>query len=192
MQNDHAFIWMAMLETIDVDLLDKRVLDAGCNQGGFLRLIADRCGIVEGFGYEPASSAIADARQLAGQRPLEFEADGTVPADSGVASRHVEELHLPKLYDIDEVVTAFEATGFDASVGGSRFDSYPPPATGTVVTGGCSTGWTITATRNSCSASAARLLVKARMTRTDEKGPQMPCGFSRSARTGWHEERTRC
>ncbi len=166
MQSDHAFIWRAILETIDVDLVEKRVLDAGCNQGGFLRLIADHCGIDEGFGYDPASSAIADARQLAGQRPLEFEAAATVPAGwqgFDVAFSHevlyllddlpdharaifnalvpggvyyavmgvhaasplmaawhqvnIEELHLPKLYDIDEVVAAFEGTGFDASVG---------------------------------------------------------------------------
>ncbi len=166
MQNDHAFIWKAMLETIDVDLVDKRVLDAGCNQGGFLRLIADRCGVIEGFGYDPASSAIEDARQLAGQRALKFEAADTVPvgwrgfdvafshevlyllhdlpdharaifsalvpggvyyavmgvhaASPLMAEWHranVEELHLPKLYDLDEVVAAFEATGFDAAAG---------------------------------------------------------------------------
>jgi predicted rRNA methylase YqxC with S4 and FtsJ domains len=38
MQDEHAFLWKAMLETIDVDLAGKRVLDAGCNRGGFLRL----------------------------------------------------------------------------------------------------------------------------------------------------------
>jgi hypothetical protein len=33
-----------MLDTIDVDLAGRQVLDAGCNRGGFLRLLADRCG----------------------------------------------------------------------------------------------------------------------------------------------------
>src|SRR4051812_23499527 len=80
MQEDHAFIWTAMLDTIDLELLGMRVLDAGCNQGGFLRLLADRCGIAEGFGYDPASGAIEDAQRLAGQRPLQFEAAETVPA----------------------------------------------------------------------------------------------------------------
>jgi SAM-dependent methyltransferase len=166
MQNDHEFIWKAMLETIDVDLVDKRVLDAGCNQGGFLRLIADLCGIIEGFGYDPATTAIEDARQLVGQRPLEFEAADTVPvgwrgfdvafshevlyllhdlpdharaifnalvpggvyyavmgvhaASPLMAEWHranVEELHLPKLYEIDEVAAAFEETGFDVAAG---------------------------------------------------------------------------
>jgi hypothetical protein len=66
MQSDHAFIWeAAMLETIDVDLVDKWVLNVGRNQGRFLRLIVDRCGIIEGFGFD-APSATEDARQLAG------------------------------------------------------------------------------------------------------------------------------
>lgn len=164
MQDEHAFIWKAMLETIDVDLAGKRVLDAGCNRGGFLRLLADRCGIAEGFGYDPASGAIEDARRLVGQRPLHFEAGDTVPVGWGgfdaafshevlyllhdlraharaifgalvpgglyyavmgvhaasplMAEWHrgnVEELHLPELYDIDEVVAVFKEAGFDAA-----------------------------------------------------------------------------
>jgi SAM-dependent methyltransferase len=79
MQADHAFIWKAMLETVDSDLAGKRVLDAGCNRGGFLRLLADQCGIAEGLGYDPASGAIEDARRLAGKRPLQFEVADTVP-----------------------------------------------------------------------------------------------------------------
>lgn len=164
MQNEHSFIWRAMLDTINMDLAGKRALDVGCNRGGFLRLLADRCGIAEGFGYDPASGAIDDARQLAGQRPLQFEAADALPAawrGFDVAFSHevlyllhdlpvhaqamfgalvpggvyyavmgvhaasplmaewhranVEELHLPDLYDIDEVVAVFEAAGFDAA-----------------------------------------------------------------------------
>ena len=37
------------------------------------------CGIAEGFGYDPAAGAIEDARRLAGDRPLHFEAASTVP-----------------------------------------------------------------------------------------------------------------
>ncbi len=163
MQDEHAFVWRAMLQTIDLDVAGSRVLDAGCNRGGFLRLLADRCGIAEGFGYDPASGAIEDARRLAGQRPLQFKAADTMPAGwrgfdaafshevlyllhdlpaharamfgalvpGGVyyavmgvhaasplmAEWHranVEELHLPELYDIDEVVAVFEAAGFHA------------------------------------------------------------------------------
>src|SRR5215831_2060279 len=91
MQQEHAFIWAAMLDTVDVDLADKRVLDAGCNQGGFLRLLFDRCRIAEGSGYDPASGAIDDARRLAGDRPLRFASAESVPAgwnDFDVAFSH--------------------------------------------------------------------------------------------------------
>jgi SAM-dependent methyltransferase len=80
MQDDHGFIWLALLDTIDTDLTGKRVLDAGCNRGGFLRLLADRCAIAEGCGYDPASGAVTDARRLTDGRPLRFEAADTVPA----------------------------------------------------------------------------------------------------------------
>ncbi len=52
MQDEHAFIWQAMLDTIDIDLAGRRVLDAGCNRGGFLRLLVARSGIEAGYGYE--------------------------------------------------------------------------------------------------------------------------------------------
>ena len=79
MQEEHGFIWRAMLDTIDIDLSGLRVLDVGCNQGGFLRLLVDRAGIAAGFGYDPAAGAVADARRLAGRRPLTFETGTTVP-----------------------------------------------------------------------------------------------------------------
>jgi SAM-dependent methyltransferase len=164
MQGEHGFVWTAMLDTIDLDLAGKRVLDAGCNRGGFLRLLADRCGIAEGHGYDPAAGAIDDARRLAGSRPLRFEATDTVPAgwDSFDAAfshevlyllhdlhahaeaifravapggvyfavmgvhtasplmaewhaANAEELHLPALYNVDDVVAVFQAAGFDAA-----------------------------------------------------------------------------
>jgi SAM-dependent methyltransferase len=79
MQDEHGFIWRAMLDTIDVPLSGRRVLDAGCNRGGFLRLLADGHGITEGFGYDPAAGAIDDARRLAGDRALHFEVADSVP-----------------------------------------------------------------------------------------------------------------
>jgi 2-polyprenyl-3-methyl-5-hydroxy-6-metoxy-1,4-benzoquinol methylase len=80
MQDEHDFIWRAMLDTIDMDLTGRKVLDVGCNRGGFLRLLVDETGIAEGHGYDPASAAIEDARRLSGKRPLTFETARTVPA----------------------------------------------------------------------------------------------------------------
>jgi len=79
MQDEHGFIWKAMLDTIDVDLTGKRVLDAGCNRGGFLRLLVDAAGIAQGYGYDPAAGAVADAQRLTGNRPLVFQIADTVP-----------------------------------------------------------------------------------------------------------------
>jgi SAM-dependent methyltransferase len=164
MEDEHAFIWEAMLETIDVDLTGRRVLDAGCNRGGFLRLLAGRSGIAEGFGYDPAAGAIEDARRLAGGLPLRFEVAETVPdgwhdfdvvfsheviyllrdigahadaifaaltpggvyyavmgvhAGSGLMTEwhraNADALDLPPLYEVEEVVEAFERAGFDAA-----------------------------------------------------------------------------
>src|SRR5438105_7309339 len=91
MQDEHGFIWNAMLDTIDMGLGGQRVLDAGCNRGGFLRLLADRHGITEGLGYDPAVGAINDAQRLAQDRPLRFEASKSVPeewSDLDVAFSH--------------------------------------------------------------------------------------------------------
>ena len=79
MQVEHGFVWRAMLDTVEINLAGTRVLDAGCNRGGFLRLLFDETGIAEGFGYDPAPGAIEDARRLAGTRSLRFETAVTVP-----------------------------------------------------------------------------------------------------------------
>lgn len=79
MQDEHGFIWRAMLDTIDVDLNGKRILDAGCNRGGFLRLLASEYAIAAGYGYDPAEGAIADASRLARDPALRFAAAETVP-----------------------------------------------------------------------------------------------------------------
>jgi SAM-dependent methyltransferase len=79
MQDEHAFVWEAMIKSVGMNLGGSRVLDIGCNRGGFLRMLSDRHGIAEGFGYDPAAGAVADARHLAGDRPLHFETADRVP-----------------------------------------------------------------------------------------------------------------
>jgi SAM-dependent methyltransferase len=164
MQEEHRFVWKAMIETVDAPLAGERVLDAGCNRGGFLRMLVDECGIAEGFGYDPAPGAVDDARRLAGRRSLTFEVAETVPdawhgfdvafshevlyllhdmpshagaifdalapgggyyAVIGVHTAsplmvewhraNAEELNLPELYDLDEIVEVFQSVGFEAA-----------------------------------------------------------------------------
>jgi SAM-dependent methyltransferase len=168
-----------MLDTIDIDLAGRRVLDAGCNRGGFLRLLVDRCAIAEGFGYDPAPGAVADARRLAGARPLRFETADTVPARwggfdvafshevlyllsdlpsharsihaalspggvyyavmgvhaaspllAGWHRAHAEELGLPVLYDVEDVVAAFRAAGFAVAAARLAVRFAPAPGDG--------------------------------------------------------------
>jgi SAM-dependent methyltransferase len=117
MQDAHGFVWKAMLDTIDADLAGKRVLDAGCNRGGFLCLLCDEYGIAEGRGYDPASAAIDDARRLAGRRPLRFEVADTVPA--GWRSFDVAFSH-EVLYVMHDLSAHAEAV-FDALAPGSSY-----------------------------------------------------------------------
>jgi SAM-dependent methyltransferase len=72
-----------MVEAVDSELTGRRVLDIGCNRGAFLRMLCDSRHIAEGCGYDPAAAAIADARRLAGPRPLQFDVSGDVPVGWG-------------------------------------------------------------------------------------------------------------
>jgi SAM-dependent methyltransferase len=118
MQDEHGFIWLAMLEMVDVPLSGKKVLDVGCNRGGFLRLLVDRAGIGRGSGYDPAPGAIEDARRLTGDRPLTFEVARTVPAAwSGFDAAFSHEV-LYVLHDLASHAVAMFAA---MSVGGSYF-----------------------------------------------------------------------
>jgi SAM-dependent methyltransferase len=161
MQEEHLFVWEAIVEAVESELPGQSVLDVGCNRGGFLRMLYDRGSIGAGFGYDLAAAAIADARRLAGARPLQFEVAGDVPdgwdrfdlafshevlyllpdlrahaqsvyralvpggsyyAVMGVHATsplmvewhrdHADELSVPPLYDVDDVVASFAAVGF--------------------------------------------------------------------------------
>ena len=118
MQDEHGFIWLAMLEMVDVPLPGKKVLDVGCNRGGFLRLLVDRAEIGTGFGYDPAPGAIEDARHLAGSRSLTFEVAATVPEGwSGFDAAFSHEV-LYVLHDLKSHAAAMFAA---LSVGGTYF-----------------------------------------------------------------------
>ena len=118
MQDGHGFIWLAMLEMIDTPLSGRKVLDIGCNRGGFLRLLVDHADIGRGFGYDPARGAIEDARRLAGTRSLTFEVATMVPTDWSNFDAAFSHEVLYVLHDLESHARAvFVALG----AGGSYF-----------------------------------------------------------------------
>jgi len=73
MTDDHAWIWREMIETIpNRDLSGAKVLDIGCNQGGFLRMLFDMRGFAEGVGVDLAEDRVALAEAAKGPRPLRY------------------------------------------------------------------------------------------------------------------------
>lgn len=79
----HAPIWRHMIDvSVSDDLRDATVLDYGCNQGGFLRMLYDRHPFRAGVGLDIARESVARAELLKRQRPIEYRA-GSIAADLG-------------------------------------------------------------------------------------------------------------
>lgn len=79
----HTPIWRHMIDvSAPDDLRDATVLDYGCNQGGFLRMLYDRHPFRAGVGLDIARESVARAELLKRQRPIEYRA-GSIAADLG-------------------------------------------------------------------------------------------------------------
>jgi SAM-dependent methyltransferase len=77
----HAPIWRRMINvSVPHDLHDATILDYGCNQGGFLRLLYDRHPFKSAVGIDIARESVARAELLKGHRPVEHKV-----ADSAAA-----------------------------------------------------------------------------------------------------------
>ncbi|MBB6021873.1 SAM-dependent methyltransferase [Paenibacillus sp. JGP012] len=77
MEEDHIPHWKRVLGFIPEDNLEQcSVLDFGCNQGGFLRLLYKLRPFREGVGTDLARQSIDIAHQRRGDLPLEFHATG--------------------------------------------------------------------------------------------------------------------
>lgn len=74
MYDDHYYLWCQMIEHMKEDTLSGRsVLDFGCNQGGFLRLLYDLKPFENGLGVDLASNSIEKANSLVGNKPLDYQ-----------------------------------------------------------------------------------------------------------------------
>lgn len=83
MTDDHAWIWAEMIKGVPAgDLSAARVLDIGCNQGGFLRLLYDTRPFASGIGVDLAQDRVALANAAKGDRPIEYLATRTL-SDTG-------------------------------------------------------------------------------------------------------------
>lgn len=69
----HAPIWRRMIDVaVGHELHDSTVLDYGCNQGGFLRMLYDRHPFKSALGIDIARESVARAELLKGHRPIEY------------------------------------------------------------------------------------------------------------------------
>ena len=69
----HAPIWRRMIDVAaPTDLSRSTVLDYGCNQGGFLRLLYDRHPFRSATGIDIARESVARAELLKGHRPIDY------------------------------------------------------------------------------------------------------------------------
>ena len=68
----HAPIWRRMINvSVPHDLHDSTILDYGCNQGGFLRMLYDRHPFKGAVGIDIARESVGRAELLKGHRPID-------------------------------------------------------------------------------------------------------------------------
>jgi SAM-dependent methyltransferase len=70
----HAPIWRRMVNvSVPHDLSASTVLDYGCNQGGFLRLLYDSHPFKSAIGIDIARESVGRAELLKGHRPIDYK-----------------------------------------------------------------------------------------------------------------------
>ena len=80
----HVPIWRQMIDLVaEGDLSDRSILDFGCNQGGFLRVLHDVRPFRFGLGVDIAVESLAEAAAMKGDLPLEFQPAERLPDHDG-------------------------------------------------------------------------------------------------------------
>ena len=110
MEDGHGPLWARLIELVaEPGLEGLRVLDYGCNQGGFLRMLHARKGFREALGCDIAAESVAVAEARKGNLPVRFVAGGDLAGLDGrfdVAFSHEVVYLLP---DIDAHARAVHA-----------------------------------------------------------------------------------
>lgn len=79
MEDEHTPQWIRMIELLSEESLkDKTVLDFGCNQGGFLRLLYAMKPYTKAIGVDIAQSTIEQAKERSSAIPAEFVASADI------------------------------------------------------------------------------------------------------------------
>lgn len=79
MGDAHTPVWRRMVEVSKLgDLSGSDVLDFGCNQGGFLRMLYTTHRFRSGVGVDIARDSVARAEALKGDRPLSYHVGSEV------------------------------------------------------------------------------------------------------------------
>lgn len=79
MEDEHTPQWIRMIALMEeTDLEDKTVLDFGCNQGGFLRLLHAMKPFGKGTGIDIARTTIEQAKDRSQGLPAEFIASADI------------------------------------------------------------------------------------------------------------------
>jgi SAM-dependent methyltransferase len=77
----HAPIWRRMMDvSLPDDITSSAVLDYGCNQGGFLRMLYDRHPFKSAVGIDIARDSVGRAEMLKGHRPIDYKVSDTAAA----------------------------------------------------------------------------------------------------------------
>lgn len=103
MQHEHAPAWLAMIARMEErDLKGRDVLDFGCSQGGFLRLLYDLKPFRFGLGVDIAQKSVYEATKLNDGRPCRYETADMLAGKNGAfdfAFSHEVVYLLPDLED---------------------------------------------------------------------------------------------
>src|SRR5688500_6180485 len=79
MQSGHEPSWQAMIAQMqESSLQGKKILDFGCNRGGFLRRLYAAKPFVFGLGVDIAEDSVAAAQAARGGLPLEYAHNGAL------------------------------------------------------------------------------------------------------------------
>lgn len=86
MFDDHYPLWQVMINRMsEASLEGKTVLDFGCNQGGFLRVLYQQKPFQKGIGIDVARQAIQIADDSKGNLPITYEVrDNLAPFQSAI------------------------------------------------------------------------------------------------------------